>query len=515
MDLRKIDVEKLDEEQKRFLFDYLEEQRRRKLEKKDNFKPNEGQAPVFKAFADPVIETILVLSGNGAGKTAMGSNLAMDSAKGFLRSEALFLPVPSRVIVVLDKPDKVATVWLPEIRKWYEVKETQLIKHGKPYVTEIRFENGSELLFFFHEQSEMSFESIEADVVIFDEPPPRHIFVALRRGGRKKGRKPKYVIIGTPIAAAWMRTELYEPWLAGDRPDIACFRFSTKVNEKNLSDGYIDSFSRYLTDKEKNIRLHGEFFDMDGLALAHLYREEVHVIEDLQWNEMWPCVIAIDPHGAKPHHAVLLGCDPDNNYVVIDEYKSKSFPRKWAGEVWDKWGAEGAYKIVNIICDSYGSAPGGGGDERKSFIQVINEVFEDHGWRARATSFDEKSDEEFINKIQEVLAIPTEPDNMDRHIPRLRFSTTVPQCIRDVRNAEWEKMRHHDVYKPKLAIANRDMLACIKYALATNLNFSSNTNKIIRGHMPKSFNRFEHSGRRRVQLNEQAIARYYDEEDDW
>lgn len=462
--MTKVDITKLSREQKLALIDTLQEKRRRSIEKRELFVPNAGQAPVIEAFADSGIETILVLTGNGGGKTALGVNLALESAGGYIQHTKTYLPVPARVIVVLDKPEKVTEVWLPEIKKWFPLKEEQCHKRGKPYVSQLTFDNGSEMLFMFHDQDPMSFESIEGDVFIFDEPPPRHVFIALRRAGRKKGRKPKYVIIGTPIAAPWLRKELYEPWARGERPEIACFRFSTDVNKQNLSEGYIESFSQYLSDKEKQIRIHGEFFDLEGLALAHLFDRQSHVVPPPRWPHAWPVVIAIDPHPKKAHCALMLGVSPDDQLFAIKELRSRSIPSVFAQEL-KSWYA--GFRVIDLVCDSLGSSELTGGEGNLSFIQVLN----NNGVRVRATRYDEKQDEAWIQMIQEVLAVPLEPDNLGNKEPRLRVSSACRGLIADIETVEWQRYKNIDEFKPKLAIDSKDILACLKYALAARPHF--------------------------------------------
>lgn len=512
--MKKQQLQSLTKEQKIEMYEAIQERKRRKKLRRENFAPNSGQMPVIEAFCNDNIETILVTTGNGGGKTALGCNLAVDSALGYIQCMDKYLDVPAKVVVVLDKPEKVTDVWLPEMKKWFVINEDQLSKRGKPYVTQVEFANLSEITFMFHEQDPMSFESIEGDVFIFDEPPPRHIFVSLRRAGRKKGRKPKYLVICTPIGASWLRTELHEPWLGGERPDIAFFRFATHVNETNLAEGYVEKFAQYLSEKERRIRLEGEFFDIEGLALGHLWKDSVHIVKRgvFSWDPAWPCVIAIDPHGAKPHHAVLLGCDPDGSYVVLGETKSRLIPREFAKHLWQLWG-EGGYRVVDLICDSYGKAELSGGEGNKSFIQVINEEFEAKGWRARSTTYDEKSDEVFINKIQEVLAIPTIPDNMARRLPKLRVFEDCYGSIKDIKNVEWEKYKYHDIFKPRLAIANRDFLACIKYALTSNFSYGRERGRILRGSL-RNPNRFRYGATAPTELQYVRLGRRKDE-DDW
>lgn len=471
--MAKTDLKKLTRQEKLALIDAIEEKQRRKLEDRESFVPNDGQSPVIEAFSNETIETVLVLTGNGGGKTALGVNLAVESALGYITHTKKFLPVPARVYVVLDKPEKVETVWLQEISKWYPLKPDQLHKSGKPYISTISFPNGSEIRFLFHDQEPMSFESIEGDVFVFDEPPPRAVFIALRRAGRKKGRKPKYLIIGTPIAASWLRTELYEPWARNERPEVACFRFSTEVNKQNLSDGYIESFSNYLTEKEKQVRLHGSFFDLDGLALAHLLDDKKHFIDPVRWSPNWPVVVSVDFHPRKSHVAVMLGVTDKDQLVVLKEMTSRSIPSKFAQELKDFYKG---YRVIDLVCDSLGNSDLTGGEGNLSFIQVLK----DNGVRIRATRYEEKADEAWIQMIQECLAIPLEPDNLGNMEPRLKFVKTCKGCINDVRTVEWARYKNMEEFKPKLAIGAKDFLAALKYALATQPSFTKTRQKIFK-----------------------------------
>jgi hypothetical protein len=462
--MAKIDLSKLTKEQKLQLLEVVEEKKRRKLEEREPFTPNEGQRPVLEAFSDDSKELILVLSGNGAGKTCLGVNIAIESALGHIRHTDKYMPVPSKVYVVLDRPEKVEQTWLPEIRKWYPLKAEQCHKQGKPYISLITFPNGSELRFLFHDMEPMSFESIEGDVFLFDEPPGRPLFIALRRAGRKKGRKPKYLIIGTPISASWLRTEIYEPWSRGDLPKVDCFRFSTKVNEQNLSEGYIESFSTYLTEKEKQVRLHGSFFDLDGAALLHLIDEKKHFIPAPRWAPGFPVVLAVDFHPRKSHVAILLGITDKDDLVVLKEMTSRSIPSVFARELKEFYKG---YRVVDMVCDSLGNSELTGGEGNLSFIKVL----QNNGVRIRATRYDEKNDESWITMIREVLAVPLEPDNMGRQEPRLKIVDTCKGLIHDIRTVEWLRIKNSDDFKPKLAMASKDFLSCLKYAIAAQPSY--------------------------------------------
>lgn len=462
-------IEELTREQKLLFLDVVEEQGRRAREKRAVYKPNSGQLKVHKSE----VQLRCAFSGNGAGKTALGVNEALWAAAGYNPITKKFSPVPARIVILLDHPEKVTDVWLPEMRKWANIEPEQLHKRGKPYVTQITWKNGSEFLFMFHQQEPMLFESIEVDYVIADEPPPRHIYISLRRGGRKKGRKPRYLIIGTPITGSWMRTEIYDPWTNDELPDTECFKFGTIVNEANLADNFIKEFSRILSPKERRIRLEGEFFDLEGLALAHLFKYETHVVEQFNWPSHHPVVVAIDPHPQKPHFAVMVGSDEDNYLYYIKEFSAKIVARDFATQL-KKWYC--GHKVIDIICDSLGSSQYTSGEGFKSFIQVLNE----EGVRARATTWDDKRDEDFIDRIKTALALPDKPNNFGDKLPRLTILEGNHGIIKDIENVQWTKYKNLDMYKPKLDITNKDYLSCLKYALASNLTFTKDKAKIYR-----------------------------------
>lgn len=475
------DLSKLTRAQKLEMLDAIEEKKRRIADRREAYIPNEGQEQVHRS--DKKIRA--VFSGNGGGKTALGVNEAIWAANGYNPITKQHSPVPARVVVVLDQPRKIEDLWLPEIQKWYPLKAEQLHKRGKPYYERISFDNGSEIIFMFHDMDPMVYESIELDWAVFDEPPPRKVWIGLRRGGRKKGRRSRYLIIGTPIAAAWLRKEIYEPWSRGEEPDIECFRYSSFVNERNLGDGELESFSRSLSEKERRIRLHGEFFDLEGLALAHLFERETHVVKEFQgWKDTWPCVIAIDPHPRKAHTAILLGVSPDDQLYVIKEMSSRSIPSVFARELRNFYQG---YKVIDIVCDSLGSSELTGGDGNLSFIQVLK----NNGVRVRATTFDEKRDEAWIQNIQEVLAIPLEPNRFGQKEPKIKINQACKGLIADIETVEWARYRNIDEFKPKLAIEAKDFLSCLKYALAAQPRFTKGREKVIGASRTKSWNNKE------------------------
>jgi hypothetical protein len=115
-----------------------------------------------------------------------------------------------------------------------------------------------------------------------------------------------------------------------------------------------------------------------------------------------------------------------------------------------------------------------GGEGFKSFIEVMNE----EGVRARATTYHDKHDEDWISRIQDNLVLPEQPDNFGIQTPKLRILSQCVGLINDIETVEWAKRRNSEDFKPTLEISRKDYLACLKYALATNLSWHRKNNTV-------------------------------------
>jgi hypothetical protein len=459
---------KLPKEEKIRALQLLEERERRERTRKDAFKPHKGQLRVIMSQA---LERYL-FPGNGFGKTTLLVNDLHWVATGYNPFTKKNTPVPAKIALVVATAKDIDEV-LTEYQKWHELKEDQLHKKGKPHVSFIDYDTGSTITIFTHEVNPMSLEGSQWTHIMFNEPPPKDVYVALTRGGRIKGRPLQVFLAGTPIAASWLYQDIYLPWIDGQLPFVECFEGSTHENEENLDEGYIARFSAKLTDKEKEIRLHGKFFHLDGLALAHLLNNETHLIDlPEDWDQSNPCVLVIDPHPSKAQNAVLLGVDKDEYQYVLEEYKEKAIARKFMTDI-ISMGWFQKYKITAIVYDSLGSAQNTSGEGFKPFGEVINEVLKAHHipLRARATTYAEKSDEDFIERIRDSLAIPENPNNFGQRVPKLRFIKHCRGSYNDVKTVQWYEDKQIKENKQKLDIRQKDFLSCIKYGLATNLFF--------------------------------------------
>lgn len=440
----------------------IEEKKKRHLKKKDRYIPNEGQLPVHMSSA----QERWCLSANGSGKTTALVNEVHWAATGYNPVTKKSTKVPCKIVVVLDKSDKVGEVFLPEYQKWYELKEEQKQRAGKPYVSRIEYDNGSVVSFYTAEADPMSFEGFMADYVFLDEPIPRPLVIALRRSLRLKNSPSKLTFFGTPISQAWIRKEVYEPWAAGNLPHVECFRMGIKVNEQNLGANYIARFSSGLTEAEKRTRLEGAFFDADSLALAEFFKPEFHIIKKGQfhYDPRMPCVVAVDPHSVKPHTAVMVTIDRDDKAIAVKTMSFRGNATQFAAELraWEK-----GFNVVDRVCDSLGSMEMTSGEGMHSFIEGLQA----NGVMIRATTFKEKNHEDLVDRLRQGLAIPDEPDSFGRRTPMLRFTEDTGPLIANIEQVTWQKNKVTGEFLPKLDTSTKDYLSCLGYALAIGVKY--------------------------------------------
>ncbi|UOF79046.1 large terminase protein [Caudoviricetes sp.] len=465
-DITRESLEHLDPEDLVELIALAEETEKQANKTKVNYVPNSVQEKFHKSTS--FIRALF--SGNGAGKTTGCLNEAIWTATG-THPYRETSRIPNTTIIVLDDPFKADTVYITELRKrkWYSLEKLKLDKHGRPYTTEIVFPNGSNIVFMGHEVGEDKWESIQCAGVIFDEPPPRFIFIALLRGMRELGIKPWVAFAGTPRGknAPWMYRELYRPWKNGTDPEIECFGGSTYQNLHNLESGTIERWKKRFTAEELKTRVEGEFEFLTGRVFPEFHADH-HIEKPFIWPMQWPVILALDPHVRKDHHGVLLGVDPDKELHVIKEFATPLAGRRAAEYIIKQ--CDG-FNIRIGICDNYGSMPTTGGEDRKSFIDVFNETSRRLFSKItiRATTRQEKSDDEWIEDMRDWLRLEVDNTGMER--PRFHIFST---CVKTIDNFEsyiWDEHKGAQAegkdVKEKPLGTDCDFLMCVKYGIAT------------------------------------------------
>lgn len=467
MKLSRSELEKLSPEQLAEMI-AIADQKIANARKVQKYAPNIVQDAVHRSKA--FIRALF--SGNGVGKTTACIQEALWTSTG-THPHRQTARLPNIVIIVLDDSTKADTVYLAGLRKrnWYDLSKLRLYKDGRAHTQRVVFPNGSEWHFMTHDMDAEKWESIECACVIFDEPPPRFIYIALLRGMREKDMRPWIMFAGTPLGrnAPWMYKEIYKPWKFGQDDEIECFFGSTHANLQNLDPEVIERWKKRYSEKELKTRLEGQFEFLSGRIFSDFSREH-HVEKDFPWPNTWKCILAIDPHLRKDHTAVILGIDPDGELWVVREISTPLAGRRAAEFIINS--CEG-FNVKAGICDNFGSIKMyDDGGERKSFIDIFNKVALEKN-RARLsikpTTRAQKRDDEWIEDMKDWLRLETDYDGRLR--AKFHIFESCVRCIEDFESYIWDEYtgRKADLQEPKEDPlgTHQDFLMCIKYGIST------------------------------------------------
>ena len=176
---------------------------------------------------------------------------------------------------------------LPKLREFLtpQMLARKPKKHqtGVPYV--FYFKSGAELHLGSYDQEADSFEGPLWNGICFDEPPPREIYVACRRGTmRTKGWM---MFTMTPLRNMWVYDEIHMPAMNGKLDDVAAFEAHSHQNCStcNPGEGHIEheelvNFFKSLTPNERRARELGIPLDISAVRYYYCSRES-HVVPNL------------------------------------------------------------------------------------------------------------------------------------------------------------------------------------------------------------------------------------------
>ena len=186
-------------------------------------------------------------------------------------------------------------------------------KNQQGIITHIQLKNNSTIDLQSYDQPVELFESADYDWVHFDEPPPRPIWIAVKRGLTDRMGRAWFTM--TPLSEAWIFDELMS------REDVFKIYFDIWDNRGyGLTEESIKEFEKHLTEDEKEARIHGRFFHLSGL-IYKLYGP-VNRIKRIPIDRHWGMWFHVDTHPRTPHHAVWMAVLPDGKLFVCGELKN-------------------------------------------------------------------------------------------------------------------------------------------------------------------------------------------------
>lgn len=224
-------------------------------------------------------------------------------------------------------------------------------KYSGGQVKKVNYKCGSSVEFMSYEQDSKLFEGGEGDWVMFNEPPPRDIFVACTRWLMK--RNGIIFIAATPLWEAWLYDELFlKQGPLPDQPDV--FQLCAYENPY-LSDEGIKSLVDATPEEEIEARIFGNFKHLSGLV----YKEfgAIHRIPAFPIPKDWTRYMVQDFHPRVPCASLWAAVDPHGQIYLYDELKSDATIPKMSETIKMKEKLEYGRPVPTRWIDSLAATP--------------------------------------------------------------------------------------------------------------------------------------------------------------
>lgn len=261
---------------------------------------------------------------NGVGKTTVLANVVAHLCfpvdnKFFQQKLFTDYPYPLKNIRIISNPNTLNETLIPALKFWLPDGRYTTEKKGKHYDYIWKTDTGWQITILTYDQPVEAFESANVSIILFDEPPPEHIYKAnvsrLRRGGQ-------IGILATPLkGSAWM----YDAIVTSDDPNVAYVE--AEVEDACIEHGcrgflehkdILKMISQYSAE-DMQARIFGRFQHLVGLVFKE-FKREIHVIKSFKINPRDYLVVqSIDTHPRNEDAVVWVAIDRKGRHFVIDE----------------------------------------------------------------------------------------------------------------------------------------------------------------------------------------------------
>ena len=303
----------------------------------------------------------LITGGNRTGKSTVGVIETIAHLMGF-RPDGNRDHLPSGPVDILamvnDRRKSVDKILMKKIQTFCPKDWITHSRNGTDgYPEVLTFSTGSRLYIGSYKQDPATYEGHDWHGVWFDEPPPRPVFVSVRRGCLDHGGRIWFTL--TPLACPWIYSELYAK---ADGHRIGTFHLDLMDNP-HISEQEKESFIKDLLPEEVEARIHGKFSHLSGSIFPTFARDK-HVIDDFKIPDEWPRFMVMDPHDRRPSYMAWFAVNPQDQIICYKEWPHDEFGKiKTAHKSVRDYAAiirieEGTEKIYERIIDpNFGKTP--------------------------------------------------------------------------------------------------------------------------------------------------------------
>lgn len=385
--------------------------------------------------------------------------------------------------------------WIPE--GYLADKKRNQQGHFVKYI----FKDGSFFDIMTYEQEAKQHEGADRDLILYDEPPPRDIRIAEKRGLVDRNGREMFGL--TPLSEPWIFDEIYE---SPDTDNVASYVADMRDNlQQTVNENYVTQyryvpedlkiqylkhfggrkigchtedaikyFEQGLTQDEKEARIHGKFMFLQG----RVYKEfsEIHVIDPITLGHDWPRYFSLDPHDRKPQTCIWGAVDPTEDVYIYRE-REFALPGTIKDAVAGVKEVEQRHReriVRRLIDPNFGA---------KIYANSGRTVAEEWTHASMALnyriSFTLANDDLTAghNKVHEYLKYdPTKKIDFNNH-PKLYIFRTCPRLIESMRKYVWDewegKAKDKRDQKEQPRDKYKDFPDTLRYMLMDNPRFKS------------------------------------------
>ena len=360
----------------------------------DLFGPNPVQAKLLEAWENVLYKTFTMTGANRVGKTAILTIIAVAYMIGFWPWNGKRIPInhkkPRKIRYIGQDWEKhIKGVVVPCLEEWWPKRRKLTTKNNqvgaKTFWKDV--ESGSTLEIMSSQQDSSQHEGWEGDLIPFDEPPPRDIYIANARG--LIDREGREIFGATLLKEAWVDREIIKKRDKDGKPDMSVFNVHGDAYE-NVGYGVtlegVEQFKNKLNEDEIQARIYGKPSYMSGLVYP-TFNRQTHLKKRFKVPLNWIVDVAIDVHPRKKQAISFIATSPKQEKYLIHEIWEHG-DGQWIGEEVVRMMNRHSYRAGRFLIDPL--AKGDGNNENTVFDKVSDALFR-HGFILETGSKDKSS----------------------------------------------------------------------------------------------------------------------------
>ncbi len=340
--------------------------------------PNPKQAQILEAFQDISLKTFGMSGGNRLGKTTLLTIIGLSVLFGkYLWDDTSLLHLfphnkPRKIRYVGQGwQDHIKAVVIPELEKWWpDNRKKERLGNGTITNTWWKdVETGGTIEIMSNQQDPGAHEGWAGDLILYDEPPRREIYVANARG--LVDRQGREVFAATLLKEPWIDREIIKKTGDDGKPDKSIFWVTGTMFDNvgyGITEKGIEEFKDKLNEDEISARVDGVPEYLQGLIYG-LFDRKIHLKEWFPIPLSWMVDIAIDIHPREKQAVQFIATNPRNERYICDEIWENGNGTQIAESIVRKV-SQNKYRVNRVIIDPL--SKGDSNNEETTYDKVWN-----------------------------------------------------------------------------------------------------------------------------------------------